>query len=173
MEMNTFKIEKFKDLLEFTNEYIDNKTLKKYKFTDSDIDYIITKHELDLLKHNNKVLLKLLKTKNQKVKVTVNEFKHFYKLENDYKKYNNKIIVSKTQVKELLTLIKQCSKIGKVKYKQLAELLIKKNNIEDVSTESFNGGNNRKHYFKYYYHPLKVLENLGKIKQKKDIIILL
>lgn len=36
----------------------------------------------------------------------------------------------------------------------------------DADLESFNGGKNRKIYFKTYYYPLKILENKGYLKQK-------
>jgi len=55
---------------------------------------------------------------------------------------------------------KRCGTFEKTKYRELAHDLILKNNLS-LSLDEFNGGKNRKNYFKTYYYPVKILEDRG------------
>lgn len=72
----------------------------------------------------------------------------------------NKIAHRDVQI--LWKIIKHhCPEVGdKTKYKILVPTLLKVHKLHDITVEGFNGGKNRKHYFRVYQYPSKILHKL-------------
>ena len=73
-------------------------------------------------------------------------------------------IIPEQNVVNVYEIIKaRCGLFEKTKYREVAHDLILKNNLS-LSLDEFNGGKNRKNYFKTYYYPIKILEDRAFIK---------
>ena len=82
-------------------------------------------------------------------------------------------VIPKKNVEFLWDLLKTvCEPNKKYSYKYVVSRFVDFTNIHEQEgltkeqmVESFNGGRNRaRWYFPHYYYPIKILENLGKIK---------
>lgn len=114
---------------------------------------------------------KTTKTKTKKDYIETKE--HFiYQIHDNGS--TNKIRIDKKHVDELYKIIQLLTnkKNPTTTYQDIIHILLPKNNL-NISKDAFNGGKNRKTYFKLYYYPLKILELQNKIKHKRISITIL
>lgn len=77
-------------------------------------------------------------------------------------------IIPKKNVELLKKVFKHLQKNNDTKvfsYRQVVNYLILTHQL-DIDIDAFNGGTNRKYYFKIYYYPVKILEQQRFLKQK-------
>jgi len=74
-------------------------------------------------------------------------------------------VIPEQNVVNVYEIIKaRCNQLfEKTRYREVAHDLILKNSLT-LSIDEFNGGKNRKNYFRTYYYPIKILEDRAFIK---------
>jgi len=90
----------------------------------------------------------------------------YRKTKHEGKKYSNMHYIPKSNVKDVYKIINMLTDSDNrdTGYRQVAQSLITKHNL-DIDIEAFNGGCNRSKYlFPLYYYPIKILEKKGYIK---------
>lgn len=148
---------------------------------------ILTNNNRWLIKENNKLKQEIIEhklTKKESIKhtetkqqVTENKIisETIEKVADNYKLtilYNKKHRAKQTHiipiknVKLVWKLIKKLSgkKAAKIRYNQIVPLVINAHKLHNVSLNAFSGGTNRKHYFRLYKFPLRILKIQGLIQ---------
>ena len=154
-ELKLIKLKDLKKHYQKYNKELTKQELKKHGFYPNEINWIMKQEEP---KMNGLIEYEDIYTYTEKQKNGVNT--HY---------------VNKTNVNKIRVIIRDQTrnKEKTTNYRQIAKRIIKDKKIK-IDIEAFNGGRNRaKYYFKYYYYPIKVLEELKEIKYKQGIITLL
>lgn len=151
---DNLKMIMLEDLKKYYNKKeLTKKELQKHGFYESEINWIIKQGE------------------NKMNKITENEEEYIYteKMKSGVRTH----IINKKDVNKIRSIIRDQTrnKEKTTDYRKIIQRIIKDKKLK-VDIEAFNGGRNRaKYYFKYYYYPMKILENLGEIKYKKGVVV--
>ncbi len=191
---NDMKILLIQDLIEHNikqGKLITPKTFYKYNISNYEYNWI-EKYYGEKIKMENEQLLQKYKNKikeleeqlqntpqtNQKPKtkielidktfniwgVEINSTRKGKSIKTTHYVYNKEL----QRLKQIIKLL--ADKNGETKYYDVAQIIIHSEKL-DCTLDAFNGGKNRKYYFKHYYYPIKVLEHTQYIEYNKKGII--
>lgn len=146
------KMIKYNDLVSYyknINKEITEEQLKKQGFYENEINWLKENKEKE--KMDKPQIYSYKETTKTKINT-------YYVHKKDLNKISN-IIRDQTRNKQKTT-----------DYRRIVKRLINDKKLR-ISIDAFNGGRNRsRYYFKYYYYPIKVLQELGNIKYNKGVI---
>lgn len=153
-DLKMLRYEDLKQYYKKINNKLTPEILKKHGFYPNEINWLTKQEEKEM---------------NQ-IKEQEDSYTYTEKTKNGINTHN----INKTDVNKIRQIIRDQTrnKEKTTDYRKIVQRIIKDRQLK-IDIDAFNGGRNRaKYYFKYYYYPIKILEQLKEIKYKQGTITL-